>query len=115
MDSIFTWYSSITSNLDFLDTSPLILINHILQAFFFSGAVCHLVAVALKIVNFAYAEEVASSRITQIVGLLLLYYLKIWDYNSGLVYILSIFAMTMLCLYVSDCCGNISENFDNWR
>ena len=115
MDTVFSFISYFSSDMSIYDVSPLKLVNHLLQAFFFSGAICHLVAVLLKIVNFAYAEEVASSRIIQLVGVFLLYYLKIWDYYSGVFYIMSIFAIAMVCLYVCDCCGNISEHFDNWK
>jgi hypothetical protein len=112
MDLLLGWGTSLASRIDYEGGTPLVLINHILQAWCFSSSLCNLVAVALKIINFAYAEEVASSKLTQFLGLLLLYYLKIWDYYSGLLYILSIFSLFMVCLYVYDCCGNISHSFD---
>ena len=57
----------------------------------------------------------AASRLTHIFGLLLFYYLKIWDYYSGLLFFLSLFSVGVVSLYVYDCCGNISNYLDNWR
>ena len=45
----------------------------------------------------------------------MMWYLKIWDQYSGLLYIISVFAMTVVSQYVYDCCGNISAHFDHWR
>lgn len=44
----------------------------------------------------------------------MLFYLRIWDYYSGILYGLCIFALLMVSLYVYDCCGNISHHFDEW-
>jgi hypothetical protein len=46
---------------------------------------------------------------------MLMWYLKVWEHYSGLLYIVSVFSMAIVSLYVYDCCGNISEHFDNWR
>lgn len=54
MDSALTLYSYFTNDV-IQDINPLMLVNHILQAFFFSAAICHLVAVVLKMVHFVYA------------------------------------------------------------
>lgn len=123
MNSLGSWTSSLVNLLSsssylssFIpESNPIILLNHITQAFFFSLAICNLIAVLLKIAHFAYAEDLASSRISQLLGLILLFYLKIWDYYAGVLYILSIFSLALLSLYVYDCCGNISHSFDNWR
>lgn len=74
-----------------------------------------MVAVLLKMIHFSYTEEVAASRVIQVLGVLLLYYLKIWDFYSGLLYMLSIFALMMVCLYVYDCCGNMSHYLNSWK
>lgn len=113
MESVVSNLFSFLSNIFAIDSNPLIAFNHLFQAYFFSLAVCNLVAFALKLINFSYAEEVAGSRITQIIGIGLLFYLKIWDYYSGLFYIASIFSLGVISLYVYDCCGNISEHYDN--
>jgi hypothetical protein len=99
----------------FEELNPLVLVNHLLQAYFFSAAVCNLIAMILKLVNFAYAEEVASSLVSKLFGVFLLYYLKIWDYYSGILYIASIFSLAIISFYVYDCCGNISQSLDNWN
>ena len=57
----------------------------------------------------------AQSITIKIIGLFAMWYLKIWDHYSGILYIVSVFALAILSIYVYDCCGNISEQFDNWR
>jgi hypothetical protein len=98
-----------------LSASSLALLNHALQAIFFSTALSHFICAMLKGIGFAYADVVANSRIIQIIGVLVMWQLKIWDHYSGLLYILSVFSMTVVSLYVYDCCGNLSESLDSWR
>ncbi len=54
MENIFSWIPLIGSSLQ-IETNPLVIINHLLQAYFFSAGLCGLVALMLNIVNFAYA------------------------------------------------------------
>lgn len=97
------------------EVGALVLVNQVLQALFFSSAVANLISFAVRLIGFAYADTVANSRIIQIFGMCLMWYLHIWDYYSGLLYIISVFSMTIVSIYVYDFCGNTSERFDNWR
>lgn len=54
METILNWIPFVGSGLQ-IETNPLVLINHLLQAYFFSAGLGGLVALMLNIVNFAYA------------------------------------------------------------
>jgi hypothetical protein len=74
-----------------------------------------MVALILKKINFAYAEEIASSKTIQVTGVILLWYIKIWNYNSDIVYAITVFSLILVSMYVYDCCGNISQCFEQWK
>lgn len=97
------------------EVGALVVVNQALQALFFSSAVTNLISFVVRLIGFAYADTVANSRIIQVFGMGLMWYLHIWDYYSGLLYIISVFSMTIVSIYVYDFCGNTSERFDNWR
>lgn len=97
------------------EVGALVLVNQALQALFFSSAVANLISFVVRLIGFAYADTVANSRIIQFFGMCLMWYLHIWDYYSGLLYIISVFSMTIVSIYVYDFCGNVSERFDSWR
>lgn len=44
-----------------------------------------------------------------------MWYVKIWDHYTGILYISSVFSLGVVSIYVYGCCGNISESFDNWK
>ncbi len=50
----------------------------------------------------------------QAASVAMLWYLKIWNHYEGLLYIASVFSLAIVSIYVYDCCGNISQHFDNW-
>lgn len=107
-----TIYDGIQSG---FSSGSLAIVNHLLQAYFFSIALSNIVAMILKAVHFAYAGVIADSWAVKIAGVGMMWYLKIWNHYSGILYIGSVFTMGIVSLYVYDCCGNISEHFDNWR
>jgi len=78
MQNMFNMYNVWTSITDSLSVGPFHILNHILQALFFSLAISNLVGIVLHQINFAYAEDVAHSRLVQLVGIILLWYIKIW-------------------------------------
>jgi hypothetical protein len=95
-------------------SGSLAIVNHLLQALFFTFTITHLVGMLLHLVHFAYVKSVAESKLVQGVSVLMMWYLKIWDHYSGLLYISSVFSLAIVSIYVYDCCGNISQHFDNW-
>lgn len=97
------------------ETGAMVVLNQVLQALFFSSAITNLISFMVRLIGFAYADTVANSRMIQIFGMCMMWYLHIWDYYSGLLYIISVFSLTIVSIYVYDFCGNVSERFDNWR
>lgn len=69
----------------------------------------------LKLINFAYADTLSHNIFIKVIGIFFFYYLKIWDQYVGAVYMISVFSMALVSIYVYDCCGTITEHFDNWR
>jgi hypothetical protein len=98
-----------------LASGSVAVVNHLLQAFFFTTTITHIIALLLHMVHFAYARAVGESRAVQVVSVAMMWYLKIWDHYSGLLYIASVFSLAIVSIYVYDCCGNISQHFDSWR
>lgn len=92
-----------------------LLLSHFLQALAFSIFISNLLTLILTFLGFAYAKSLSQSLIMKGFALLLMWYVKIWDHYSGLLYVFSVFSLTIVSIYVYDCCGNISERFDNWR
>ena len=70
-------------------------------------------AFLLKLIHFAYADFVASNTIVRILVVGCFIYMKAWNnWSSQLVYFgygTSIF----ICIYVYDCCCNLSEHYVN--
>jgi hypothetical protein len=98
-----------------VEESPFIILNHILQCYFFSLGLSYFIALLLKQISFEYAEQVAESRITQLMGVFLLFYFKIWAFESLLMELVCYFSLVMVSLYVYDCCGNISYWLSGWK
>lgn len=115
METLGVLAALVESFREIAEVGALVLVNQALQALFFSSAVTNLISFVVRLIGFAYADTVANSRIIQLFGMFLMWYLHIWDYYSGLLYIISVFSMTIVSIYVYDFCGNVSERFDNWR
>lgn len=115
METLGVLAALVESFREIAEVGALVLVNQALQALFFSSAVTNLISFVVRLIGFAYADTVANSRIIQLFGMCLMWYLHIWDYYSGLLYIISVFSMTIVSIYVYDFCGNVSERFDNWR
>lgn len=98
-----------------MEESPYIIVNHILQCYFFSLGVSNFIALLLKVISFEYAEQVAESRITMLIGVFLLFYCKIWALESLAMELTCYFSLVMVSLYVYDCCGNISHWLNGWQ
>ncbi len=89
--------------------SPLLVLNQFLQILFFSMSLSSLVVFLLQSVKFYYAESVENIRIIKVISFLLFWYLKIWDLWINEMMIVSLFSAVTVCIYIFDCCANISD------
>lgn len=55
-----------------VEMGALILVNHALQAMFFSLAVTHFISFVVRLSGFAYADMVDNSKIIQLLGFFLM-------------------------------------------
>lgn len=94
---------------EWLKDGPFIFLNHCLQTTFFCLSISSLLELFLSFIKFPYAKTVAESYLTYIFGIIFFWYVRIWDYYNGLLYITSVFCFVVVTFYIYDCCGNISE------
>jgi hypothetical protein len=92
-------------------TPVVVLIQWILQCYFFSQFVSKLLGTLLKTINFAYAKNISSNSFVIVMFTALLMYLRLWSNWSGWFLWLAFACSTFVALYVYDCTCNVAEAY----
>ena len=92
-------------------SSPILAANYILQCVFFGLTLSSFLAFLLKMINFAYADFVASNTLVRIFVVGCFIYMKAWNNWSSKLIFVGYGTSLFIAMYVYDCCCNLSEKY----
>lgn len=116
MNKILVAIASQSNGIGYLLTtfasSPMLCVNYVAQAYFFSLSVTSFITIILTILRIRLASAIMKTTVARIAIFGIFLYIKLWSMWSDFFFILSYFCSFFMMAYVYDCCYNIADFYN---